>query len=171
MVLTVTHSGPLPPLPPSPKLIVFRESLTAAREGSPKSQLAVAKAYHEGRLVPRNLLQAREWYSKAGAQGEREALAPLATLYLDPDTPFHDRAFGLALSAVADPSAAKAEGPDFVRFNFVANDGDSPASGLLRHLQTLEAGLLAPRIARGLADTRMIAPWQHQRQTILGWLS
>lgn len=162
MVLTVTHSGPLPPLPPSPKLIVFRESLTAAREGSPKSQLAVAKAYHEGRLVPRNLHQAREWYSKAGAQGEREALAPLASLYLDPDNPFHDRAFGLALSAVADPASAKAEGADFVRLNYVLNDGDNPASGLLRHLQALEAGLLVPRIARGLEEKSlaesMLAP-------------
>ena len=152
IVLTVTHSGPLPTLPPSPKILVFRKNLTSARDGSAAAQLSVAKAYHEGRLVTRNLLEAREWYAKAGAQGQSEALAPLASLYLDPENPFHDRAFGLALSAVADPASAKADGADFVRFNFVVNDGQNPAAGLLRHLQTLEAGMLAPRIARGLED-------------------
>ncbi len=155
VVLTVTHSGPLPSLPPSPKMIAFGKNLGAARDGSAPAQLAVAKAYHEGRLVPRNVIQARDWYAKAGAQGEREALAPLASLYLDPDSPFNDRAFGLALSAVADPSSAKAEGPDFVRIDIAGNDGENPSSGLFRHLQVLEAGLLAPRIARGLEDEAM----------------
>lgn len=152
VVLTVTHSGPLPPLPPSPKLIVFGKNLASARDGSVVAQLAVAKAYMEGVLVPRNLVQARDWYAKAAGQGEREALAPLGRLYADPGAPFHDLAFGLALEAVADPSLVKAEGQDFVAFHHVANNAPELASGLARHLQVLEAGLLAPQIARGLAN-------------------
>ncbi len=165
--LTVTYSGPLPPLPASPKLRRFRDNLAEAKDGSALAQLAVAQVYLEGQLVPRDLVAARDWYTKAAAQGEREAIAPLAGLYVNPDAPFRDHAFGFALRAVADSTDVKAETPGFLDLGFLVNDGLDLATGIARHLQGLEAGLLAPHIARGLQDKataeKVLSPDQVRR--------
>lgn len=152
MTVQVTYSGQLPPLPLSPRQIAFRKKLASAKDGAASAQLEVAAAYAEGRVVTKDLVEARDWYTKAAMQGERGALAPLARLYLDTAGSFHDPAYGLALSAVAFPDSVEAEGVEFVRFKDVANDASTPSAGLSRHLQFLEAGLLAPLIAQGLQD-------------------
>jgi len=152
MTVQVTYSGQLPPLPASPRRIAFNRKLTSAQDGSAAAQLEVAAGYMEGRVVPKDLNVALDWYTKAAMQGERAALAPLARLYLDSSSSFHDPAYGLALSAVAFPDSVQAEGAEFVRFKDVTNEASSPGAGLSRHLQFLEAGLLAPLIAQGLQD-------------------
>lgn len=150
--LTVTYGGRLPPMPDSPKLIAFRGRLNSARDGNASAQLEVAKGYLEGRFVPKSVTDARDWFTKAAAQGEKDALAPLAQLYLDPSNSFHDLAYGLALSAVAEPALARADGPDFVAIADPGSVAANPEAGLARQLQVLEAGLLAPRIVQGLSD-------------------
>jgi TPR repeat protein len=150
----LVYGGELPQKWDSPKVLAFRRRLRDADEGSPAAQLEVAACYVEGKLVPKSAENARRWFTKAAVQGEQSALAPLAQLYRDEANPFHDLAFGLALGAVASPESAQAEGDDFVRFKEVANDASSPEAGLKRHMQVLEAGLLAPVIARGLRDKK-----------------
>lgn len=148
----VVYSGELPRKWDSPKVMAFRNRLRDAGDGSAAAQLEVARGYLEGVLVPKSLEDARNWFTKAAMQGEKDALAPLAQLYLDEANPFHDLAFGLALRTVAFPESAQADTADFIRFKDVANDASAPEAGLKRHLQVLEAGLLAPLVAKGLRD-------------------
>lgn len=150
--LEIVWSGPLPPLQDSPKLKAFKAKQISARAGKASAQIEVASVYAEGGVVPKDLNVALDWYTKAAMQGERAALAPLARLYLDSSSSFHDPAYGLALSAVAFPDSVQAEGAEFVRFKDLTNEASSPGAGLSRHLQFLEAGLLAPLIAQGLQD-------------------
>lgn len=156
LTLTVTYGGRLPPMPDSPKLIAFRGKLNSARDGNAAAQLEVANGYLEGRFVTRSVTDARDWFTKAAAQGEKDALPSLAQLYLDPANSFHDYAYGLALSAVADPSLARADGPEFVAIAESANVATTPEAGLSHYLQVIEAGLLAPRIAQGLNDKTQV---------------
>ncbi len=155
--LEVVWSGPLPPLEESPKLKDYKAKLLSAREGSAPAQLFVGLAMSEGRFGSRDVEAAREWLTAAAAQRELAALEPLARLYLDPASPFHDHAYGLALSAVAFPGSVQADGDGFVRFKDVANGSDSPEAGLTLQLQVLEAGLLAPVIGSGLKDKKVAA--------------
>jgi TPR repeat protein len=154
--LTVTYTGPFPPWPDSPRLVAFRGKLNSARDGNGSAQLEVAQAYLEGKFVSKSLEDARTWFVKAAIQGRREALGPLALLYMDAGNSFHDYAFGLALSAVADPTSVQAEGGEFVSFKVVANPATDPEAALRRQLQVLEAGLLAPRIALGLGEKALV---------------
>ena len=160
--LTVTYRGAFPPWPDSPKVVAFRNTLNLARDGQPHAQLEVAKACLEGKVVTKSVDDARQWFTKAAIQGERGALAPLARLYLDPSNPFHDLAYGLALSAVADPAVARPDGPEFTSFADFPSPRAGAAAGLERYLQVLEAGLLAPHITQGLADkgqvVRVLSP-------------
>jgi len=162
MTLTVTYSGKLPPMPASPKLIAFRGKLNSARDGNASAQVEVAKAYLDGRFVTRSVSDAREWYTKAAIQGQQDAFAPLAQLYLDPSNTFQDYAYGLALSAVADPTIARADGPEFVAITESTSVATTPEAGYSHYLQVLEAGLLVPRIAQGLQDKtqaeKMLSP-------------
>lgn len=157
VTLTVTYRGAFPPWPDSPKVVAFRNTLNLARDGQPHAQLEVAKACLEGKVVTKSVDDARQWFTKAAIQGERGALAPLARLYLDPSNPFHDLAYGLALSAVADPAVARPDGPEFTFFADFPSPGAGAAAGLERYLQVLEAGLLAPHITQGLADKGQVA--------------
>ena len=46
------------------------EKLTSeAKEGNSESQYLLGRAYDEGKLVPRNLMEAISWYQKAADQG------------------------------------------------------------------------------------------------------
>jgi hypothetical protein len=151
--LTVTYSGQLPKMPDSPLVRDFKTKLGYANEGSSSAQLDVAARFLSGRGTEKSTESAREWYTKAALQGERAALAALSELYIDPaNTAFHDYAFGLALSAVADPSVALQETPDFNSFSDTVNVSTTAELALSRRLQLLEAGFLAPRIAKGLSD-------------------
>ena len=156
VMLTVTYGGQLPPMPDSPKLISFRGKLNSARDGNPTAQLEVAKGYLEGKVIPKSVNDALKWFTEAAKQGERDALAPLSQLYLDPANSFHDFAYGLALSAVADSTLARVDGPGFVAFDAITNNSTDPEAGLNRYLQVVEAGLLAPRIVQGLNDRTQI---------------
>lgn len=154
--LTVTYTGPFPPWPDSPGLIAFRGKLNSARNGNGSAQLEVAQAYLEGKFVSKSPEDARNWFLKAAIQGRREAIGPLARLYMDTGNSFHDYAFGLALSAVADPTLVQVEGSEFVSFKEVTNPATDPEAALRRQLQVLEAGLLAPRIALGLGEKTQV---------------
>jgi len=156
VTLTVTYGGRLPPMPDSPKLIAFRGKVISAQAGNAAAQLEVAKGYQEGRFVPKDQNEALKWFTEAAKQGEKDALAPLARLYLDSANAFHDYAYGLALSAVADSTLARADGPEFVAIAENAIVPPNPEAGLNHHLLVLEAGLLAPRIAQGLNDRTLI---------------
>ncbi len=156
VMLTVTYGGQLPPMPDSPRVIAFRGRLNSARDGNASAQLEIARGYLEGRFVTKSANEAREWFTKAAAQGEKDALAPLARLYLDPVNGFHDYAYGLALSAVADPALGRADGPEFVAITEAGPVATNPKAGLTRYLQVLEAGLLAPRIVQGLNDRTQV---------------
>jgi TPR repeat protein len=151
LTLTVTFTGPFPPWPDSPKQVAFRGRLAAARDGNAAAQLEVGRAFLDGKYVTKDADEARGWLTKAAAQGKREACEPLARLYLDAGNSFHDYAYGLALSAVVNPELVQAEGPDFVSFRSIVNASPDPVTALQRSLQVLEASLLAPRIAQGLA--------------------
>lgn len=156
VMLTVTYGGQLPPMPDSPKLISFRGKLNSARDGNPTAQLEVAKGYLDGRVIPKSVNDALKWFTEASKQGERDALAPLSQLYLDPANSFHDFAYGLALSAVADSTFSRVDGPGFVAFDAITNNATDPEAGLNRYLQVVEAGLLAPRIVQGLNDRTQV---------------
>ncbi len=162
VTLTVTYRGTFPPWPDSPRVVGFRNRLNLARDGQAQAQLEVAKALMEGKVVAKSVDDARQWFTKAAVQGERGALAPLASLYMDPGNSFHDFAYGLALSAVADPAVARNEGPDFASFEGFRSPDAGAEAALALYLQVLEAGLLAPRIAQGLADkaqaAKMLSP-------------
>ena len=156
VMLTVTYVGQLPPMPDSPRVIAFRGRLNSARDGNASAQLEVAKGYLEGKFVTKSANDALKWFTEAAKQGEKDALAPLAQLYLDSANAFHDYAYGLALSAVADPALARADGPEFVAIAESANVATTPEAGLNHYLQVLEAGLLAPRIVQGLNDKTQV---------------
>ena len=160
--LEVVWSGPLPKLEPSPRLVLFNGKVNSARDGNASAQLEVGKVFLEGKLVPKSINDALKWFTEAAKQGEKDALMPLARLYLDPANAFHDYAYGLALSAVADPALGRADGPEFVAIAESTSVATTPEAGLNHHLQVLEAGLLAPRIAQGLNDKtqaeKMLSP-------------
>lgn len=150
--LTVTYGGQLPPMPKSPKIMAFERKVSSAERGDVSAQLEVAKAFLDGKIVPRSIKDALRWLTEASKKGDKNALTSLARLYLDPANAFHDHAFGLALSAVADPTLVRADGPDFVTIADATRVATDPEAGLIHHLQVLEAGLLAPRIAQGLKE-------------------
>jgi len=154
--LEVVWSGPLPELHASPKLQAFRGKLNSANDGNASAQLEVARGFLEGKIVPKSVPDALKWFTAAAQQGEKAALAPLSQLYLDSANVFHDYAYGLALSAVADSTIARADGPEFVAFADTSNVATDPEAGLNRYLQVLEAGLLAPRISEGLNDKAQV---------------
>ena len=160
--LEVVWSGPLPELLASPKLVAFRGKVNSARDGNASAQLEVARGFLEGKIVPKSIPDALKWFTAAAQQGEKAALAPLAQLYLDSTNIVHDYAYGLALSAVADSTIARADGPEFVAISKSAIVPPNPEAGLTHYLQVLEAGLLAPRISQGLNDKtqveRMLSP-------------
>jgi TPR repeat protein len=137
-------------------LQAFRGKLNSANDGNASAQLEVARGFLEGKIVPKSVPDALKWFTAAAQQGEKAALAPLSQLYLDSANVFHDYAYGLALSAVADSTIARADGPEFVAFADTSNVATDPEAGLNRYLQVLEAGLLAPRISEGLNDKAQV---------------
>jgi hypothetical protein len=152
VTLTVTYSGQLPKMPDSPLVLDFKTKIGQANEGISSAQLDVAARFLSGRGTEKSVESAREWFAKAAIQGERAALAALAELYMDPaNKGLHDYAFGLALSAVADPSVAPQETPDYTSFTDIVNVSATAELALDRRLKLLEAGFLAPMIAKGLS--------------------
>ncbi|MBX9723167.1 MAG: hypothetical protein K2X81_17320, partial [Candidatus Obscuribacterales bacterium] len=53
----------------------------AAQKGDAAAQLELADAFHHGRGVAKNLLEASRWYELAARSGQAEAQHKLALLY------------------------------------------------------------------------------------------
>lgn len=52
-----------------------------ARKGDVNAQIKLGDLYYNGKEVPRNYQEAKEWYEKAAEQGHPRAQAALASLY------------------------------------------------------------------------------------------
>jgi superfamily I DNA/RNA helicase len=67
---------------------------TEAQQGNPESQYLLGQAYDEGKLLPRNLLEAISWYQKAADQGHVLACKALGIEKLaSKDDPFKKPAY------------------------------------------------------------------------------
>jgi localization factor PodJL len=64
-----------------PREISFADLRSQARAGDARAQFALAVEYTEGRLMPRDLAAAAQWYQKAAAQGLAPAQYRLASFY------------------------------------------------------------------------------------------
>jgi localization factor PodJL len=64
-----------------PREISFVDLRSQARAGDARAQFALAVQYTEGRLMPRDLAAAAQWYHKAAAQGLAPAQYRLASFY------------------------------------------------------------------------------------------
>ena len=60
---------------------IFRFQVKLAEQGNPEAQYKVGEMYESGKGVGKNQAKAREWYTKANAQGHKKASYRL--LYLD----------------------------------------------------------------------------------------
>jgi TPR repeat protein len=59
-------------------MLMLIEKITAlAQAGNAESQYCLGRAYDEGELIPRNLLEAISWYQKAADQGHALACKAL----------------------------------------------------------------------------------------------
>lgn len=73
-----------PPTQPSQPLIAgqeVNEILQRAETGNPDAQNQLGVLYSEGRGVPQNYLEAKDWFKKAADQGHAGAQVNLGTLY------------------------------------------------------------------------------------------
>ncbi|NGZ95462.1 MAG: hypothetical protein CV089_04890 [Nitrospira sp. WS110] len=73
-----------PPAPPPQPLIggqEVSELLKRAEAGNPDAQNQLGVFYSEGRGVPQNYLEAKDWFKKAADQGHSDAQVNLGTLY------------------------------------------------------------------------------------------
>jgi len=59
--------------------------VTLAEKGNPDAQLFLGVMYHQGNGVTKDILQAVNWYRKAGDQGEAAAQFNLAMMYINGD--------------------------------------------------------------------------------------
>lgn len=73
------------PPPPPPQLLIdgqeVSEILKLAEAGNPNAQNQLGVLYSEGRGVPQNYLEAKDWFKKAADQGHADAQVNLGTLY------------------------------------------------------------------------------------------
>jgi TPR repeat protein len=93
MPLTSSCTGPPPP-PISQPLIggqEVSEILKRAEAGNPNAQNQLGMLYSEGRGLPQNYLEAKDWFKKAADQGHAAAQVNLGTLYsLGQGAPYSD---------------------------------------------------------------------------------
>jgi uncharacterized protein len=84
-VLSLPVSCTTPPLPPPPQPLIdgqeVSEILKRAEAGNPDAQNQLGIFYSEGRGVPQNYLEAKDWFKKAADQGHAGAQVNLGTLY------------------------------------------------------------------------------------------
>jgi|GEM_PF-295975 len=90
--LTSSCTAP-PPSPPQPLIggPAVSEVLKHAQAGDPNAQNELGILYSEGRGLPQNYLEARDWFKKAADQGHAGAQVNLGTLYsLGRGAPYSD---------------------------------------------------------------------------------
>ena len=83
-----------PPSPPQPLIggPAVSEVLKQAQAGDPNAQNELGILYSEGRGLPQNYLEAKDWFKKAADQGHAGAQVNLGTLYsLGQGAPYSDR--------------------------------------------------------------------------------
>lgn len=83
------------PLPSPPRPLIggpaAAEVLKRAQEGDPNAQNELGLLYCEGRGLPQNYLEAKDWFKKAADQGHAHAQVNLGTLYsLGRGAPYSD---------------------------------------------------------------------------------
>ena len=82
-----------PPTPPQPLIggPAVSDSLKRAQAGDPNAQNELGLLYSEGRGLPQNYLEAKDWFKKAADQGHAGAQVNLGTLYsLGQGAPYSD---------------------------------------------------------------------------------
>lgn len=82
-----------PPAPPQPLIggAAVSEILKRAQSGNPDAQNQLGLLYSEGRGLPQNHFEAKDWFKKAADQGHADAQVNLGTLYsLGQGAPFSD---------------------------------------------------------------------------------
>lgn len=93
-VSSVTSSCTTPPPNPPQQLIggpAVSEVLKRAQAGDPNAQNELGILYSEGRGLPQNYLEAKDWFKKAADQGHAGAQVNLGTLYsLGQGAPYSD---------------------------------------------------------------------------------
>ncbi len=94
MVFSVTLSCTAPPPSPPQPLIggpAIGEVLKRAQAGDPNAQNELGLLYSEGRSLPQNYGEAKDWFKKAADQGHANAQVNLGTLYsLGRGAPYSD---------------------------------------------------------------------------------
>jgi TPR repeat protein len=81
------------PIPPQPLIggPAVGETLKHAQAGDPNAQNELGLLYSEGRGLPQNYLEAKDWFKKAAEQGHADAQVNLGTLYsLGRGAPYSD---------------------------------------------------------------------------------
>ncbi|MBX3302652.1 MAG: sel1 repeat family protein [Nitrospira sp.] len=85
VVLSLPVGCTTPPLPHPPQPLIggqeASEILKRAEAGDPGAQNQLGVFYSEGRGVPQNYLEAKDWFKKAADQGHADAQVNLGTLY------------------------------------------------------------------------------------------
>jgi TPR repeat protein len=82
------------PSPPQPLVggPAVSEALKRAQAGDPNAQNELGLLYSEGRGLPQNYLEAKDWFKKAADQGHAAAQVNLGTLYsLGQGAPYSDQ--------------------------------------------------------------------------------
>ena len=81
--LSVSCTTPPPEPPPQPLIggPEVSEILKRAEAGNPDAQNQLGVFYSEGRGVPQNYHEAKDWFKKAADQGHADAQVNLGTLY------------------------------------------------------------------------------------------
>ena len=95
VVLPLTSSCTAPPPPPVSQPLIggqeVSEILKRAEAGNPNAQNQLGMLYSEGRGLPQNYLEAKDWFKKAADQGHAAAQVNLGTLYsLGQGAPYSD---------------------------------------------------------------------------------
>lgn len=85
MVLSLSVGCTTPPPSPPPQPLIggreVSEILKRAEAGNPDAQNQLGVFYSEGRGVPQNYHEAKDWFKKAADQGHADAQVNLGTLY------------------------------------------------------------------------------------------
>ena len=85
MTLLVALAFPSGQAPASPRIDIPAEELhtlrTQANQGVAEAQTNLGLLYYDGRGVPRDYTQAREWFEKAAPQGDANAQYNLGVMY------------------------------------------------------------------------------------------
>jgi TPR repeat protein len=85
MTLLVALAPPVGQASGSPRIDIPAEELqtlrTQANQGVAEAQTNLGLLYYDGRSVPKDYAQAREWFEKAAAQGDANAQYNLGVMY------------------------------------------------------------------------------------------